>query len=377
MPTVRRVIVLVFTFSSLLNAGKILTIYSDVGFPPGGCFNTWQANGTSVIFDNYSTNFSSPPEGYQCSVTISTSWAGWGMFYGDWGANPQNLTDYYGGDLRFWIWTSTGSVRFQIETTTTSYSENLTDHGWQQTDINKWKHIVIPLSEYTAQGATFDAVKSPFKLCLDQGATVYVDLIRWTTGVALDTMYIELKHRETHIDVSSVTWTPVLPSTWNVADVYLKLDFDPGTTYWGIQIYTNNKETNANPKYTGTGNPAGLLVSTATTTTAEPLPMSWTIEDDTRTVSSLGKGTPEDWVSGGGAYKWIEDRDTTGFYDGKGYVTLWNRKGVLWNTWDSGGSDTRGWKNSPNYIYFGSNFDKAKAGIEYKTNRLIIELYYE
>ncbi|MFN3967195.1 MAG: hypothetical protein ACK4JE_05810 [Endomicrobiia bacterium] len=255
----------------------------------------------------------------------------------------------------------------------TKGTKYITQYGWSDSDINKWKLLTIPINDFAVN---LTNIKSPFEIKTEAPSTFYVDLVRWTTGIVLDTMYIEVKHRETHIDVSSVTWTPVLPSTWNVADIYLKLDFDPGTTYWGIQIYTNNKEAGANPKYTGNSNPAGLLLSTAATTTADPLPMSWTIEDSTRTVSELGKGTPESWVSGGGAYKWLKDRDTVGFSDGEGYVTIWNRKGILWNTWDSGGSDTRGWKNSPNYIYFGANFENART-VPYKTNRLIIELYYE
>jgi len=367
------IVILLVMSTSLCHAGKILTIYSDEGIC-GTDVNVWQG-GSGAVFDGSWTGLSNPPDGYKCFKTAHTSWAGWGVFYGYWGANPQDLTDYYGGDMRFWIYSSTDNVRIEVETSTDSYSENITDHGWTTDDLNTWKHMTIPLDEYTNQGATFDETKAPFKLCLDDmlgvGATVYVDLVRWTTGYAVDTMYIETKHRETHVAHSSVTWTPVLPSTWNASNIYFKLDFDPGTTYWGIRMYTNNKEAGANPKYIGTGDAAGLVCSTGTESALDPLPMSWTIESATRTVSALGKGTVGDWVSGGHAYKWMQDIDDTSFdHD---YVTIWNRRGVEWGT----SNGDRDWKNSPNYLYFGANFDKAKAGRKYTTNRLIIELYYE
>ncbi len=360
-------LIILLAYKLLCQAGKILTIYSDVGIS-GDSVLTWQDNG---YFDSNNQEIT-PAEGYKCFKTTCTgTYAGWGVIYN----SEQNFSEYQGGYLRFWIYSSTGNVKVEIERWNGGKSTKyLTQYGWNDSYVNNWRLFNIPLDDFATDIST--SVKSPFEITVLAPATFYVDLVRWTTGVDLDTMYIQLKHKTTHVDVSSITWTPVLPSTWNVADIYIKLDFDPGTTYWGIQMYTENKHAEANPKYIGTGNPAGLVLATGTASAIDPLPMSWTIEDSTKIVSELKKGVPEEWVTGGGAYKWFEDRNTSGFDDGKGYVTIWNRKGILYNTWDSGSWDTRAWKNSPNYIYFGANFYSAKT-LPYKTNRLIIELYYE
>ncbi|MFN3551357.1 MAG: hypothetical protein ACK4WJ_06085, partial [Endomicrobiia bacterium] len=203
--------------------------------------------------------------------------------------------------------------------------------------------------------------------------TFYVDLVRWVTSdVSSPYFNIKIKDIETHVEKSSITFNVNLQqvSSWTVANEYIEINFDPNNTSWGIQIYTDNKAQGANPVYTGTQNPCGLV---DTTTTTKVLPMGWTIEASTRTKTQLGKGTPGSWVSDGFMWKWMKDKYTEGFQNGENYITLWDNIGVLYGDSQS----QRDWKNSPNYIYLSADFSLALGGRKYKTNQLKIEFYYK
>lgn len=357
-------ILLYFSFVEA-TGGKILTIYSDEG-TSGNAVWTWPY---WESFDENNQDFTSPPEGNRCYKTRCTgSYAGWGVVYD----LEQNLSEYQGGDLRFWIYSTTGNIKIEIEAPTGNNNtpRNLTQYGWNDSYVNTWRHFRIPLSDFNL--ATSTAVKSPFKITVLTQATFYVDLVRWTTNFALSEVQIKIKDVETHIEKSSITFSRVnligLPTSWVVADQYIELNVDIATTSWGIRIYTDNTSADANPKYTGVGNPAGLV---DTTTTTKRLPMGWTIEHSTRTFFQLGTGKPGSWVSGGYQWKWFKDRNTQSFIDAKDYVTVWNNRGLLWNDSD------RDSKNTPNYIYLSADFTTAVTPRTYKTSTLRIELYYE
>jgi len=261
----------------------------------------------------------------------------------------------------------------------------LYNFGWTDAaNRNHWTLMDIPISSFTAASTlNLSGMQCPF-ICtvVVPGNLAYTDLVRWTTGVALNTLYANLTDvpTQTSVNISSITWAPVFPSTWNASGCCIKLDFDPGVMNWGIRIYTDNTNAAANPRYLGTNfSTSGMLISVSSTTTADPLGMSWDVEDGTRTIAELGNGVPSSWATGGGfSFKGFIDKssgtiDTTSL----GYVSPLNNFGLLWADHDDGTINTRVWKNFPNYLYFGADFTNARGGLKYKTNMLMIELYYD
>jgi len=110
-------------------AAEIYTVYSDVGFPnvpPDLVFTGSQ--GIPAVFDGQSTDCPQPPpEGVTSFKTVE---AGrftntfWGLVYHD--ASGQNqkrdLSRFSTGELRFWIYTSTGNIDVQIKRATPLFS---------------------------------------------------------------------------------------------------------------------------------------------------------------------------------------------------------------------------------------------------------------
>jgi len=359
-------VVLVVSFKYIANC-DILTIYNDEG-AFGDNIYTWTDGG---YFDDQNQEVT-PPEGDKCfKTTCSASYAGWGVFYN----SEKNFSQYQNGQLRFWIYSTTGNIKVEIERwngeTLTKY---LTDYGWNNSYINTWKLFKIPLDDYAVDVTT--SVKCPFKITVLNPATFYVDLVRWVTqDVTSPFFQIKVKDIETHIEKSSITFSDTnLPKRWVLAEQYIEIECDPDSTSWGIQIYTDNKSEQAEPKYTGSSDPCGLV---DTTTGVFVLPMAWTIEYTTRTRTALintntGQPEPGSWVSSGGwMWKWMRDKNSSDFQNGMNYVVCWDNGGLLWGDWQ------RESKKSPNYIYLSANFSNAIGGRKYKTNQLKIEFFYK
>ncbi len=190
------------------------------------------------------------------------------------------------------------------------------------------------------------------------------------TGAGSITMTVEIKPG---VGVSSLTWTGVnLPMDWKASDQYILLSVTATQAGWGIQIYTDNTAGDANPQYSGSGDPAGLVDTDSTTIT---LPMCWRLTDDTTNTydieqagstlysATLGSGYP--------CFFWMKDVGTP-FTDGEDYVTVMDERGGH----HAEGSNWADYPN-PNYIYIGAKFSNATTPNTYKTNTLRIEAFYE
>ncbi len=180
---------------------------------------------------------------------------------------------------------------------------------------------------------------------------------------------VTIKNISDNNSYSQLEWSGVsLPVTWKVANQYIEISVKPKQPSWGIQIYTDNKSTDANPKYTGSGNPCGLVAQDNTT---KVLPLCWRIED---AISTPAEPIERQDSSGFTDYswKWMKDRDTAGFEDGHYYQTVWDENGILWGEADTQRSPDA---LSPNFIYVAAKFKDALTPRTYKTNKLILELY--
>jgi len=212
-------------------------------------------------------------------------------------------------------------------------------------------------------------------------AQFFIDNLVWKKP-GTGSMNVSLINRTTGAAASNLTWSGVnLGATrWQPADQCIQVQTDyfdsPTGLTWGIQIFTNNNSTAANPRYTGTGNPVGLVNQSTTT---QVLPVCWRIVDTSTNTLTAVTGSDNKIYSnelGGQAsnfpcFLWMEDRSTSGFSDGADYVTVWDARGIHYSEASWGGAV------APNYIYIEADFTNGKTPCVYNTSTLSLELFHE
>ncbi|MBN1823724.1 MAG: hypothetical protein JW803_05330 [Endomicrobiales bacterium] len=382
----------------------------------GGPTTTYNWRFASVYSDT--TTYT---EGGQ-SLMVRTSSGAMGGFYVMFGTAPVtdvrvvNCTYYTEGTLQFDIKLQTYTIKTsQVYVTTTTVADVVLKIEWFKTlsaslqgaattslttyltnYTTGWRHVSIPLNDivdwdgglitpyYYSSGAlsptdTGLAVASiPFGLFAPATKQFWIDNVFYTS-VAPSTYTFTIKRISDNIVMSSITWSNVIPGAtkWKAADQYIEIDFNYYHSGWGINVYTDNKGTGADPGYTWTNDPAGLV---NTSTTTKVLPMCWRVVDVSTDTLSIQQGATELpnqlWVTEFGdqypCFLWIMDRNTSGFSDTMDYITVWEEKRGIQHA-----ESTWGAAKSKNYIYFGANFENAVAPATYRTNKLTLELYYE
>jgi hypothetical protein len=176
-----------------------------------------------------------------------------------------------------------------------------------------------------------------------------------------------------------ITWSNVRAGEtfWKIANQYIEISYSSLPEFWGIQIYTDNENISAEPRYTGTADPAGLV---DISNTILSLPMAWRITDSLLGAEDLSSPTPRSDGFGFSDYMWhfLKDKNTPdnpnttaneAFVDGEDYVTLWNQAGIAWN------QDGRSGNPKKAYIYLAANFTMSPVGATYQTSALTIEAY--
>jgi hypothetical protein len=148
---------------TIITVGLAKTFYSDAGIPTGSNIYTWGYGSWNADYTG-----ETPPEGVKCFETVSTSWAGWGIFY----SSAQDFSAYSDGYLRFWV-KSDVTLKVEIEDFTgAKATKYIASSG------GVWKEYNILLSEFT--GIDFTQIKSPFMITTSSATTFYVDFVRWT-----------------------------------------------------------------------------------------------------------------------------------------------------------------------------------------------------
>ncbi|MDD5504437.1 MAG: hypothetical protein PHV77_03880 [Candidatus Omnitrophica bacterium] len=174
-----------------------------------------------------------------------------------------------------------------------------------------------------------------------------------------------------------ITWSNLIAGQtgWRVANQYIEISHSGLPAGWGIQIYSDNKNTSASPKYIGTANPAGLVNAKYSVLSA---PMAWQVTD-----SVISPTTPVQRADNTGFtnYLWhfLKDVNTTDdpkteaynetFQNAEDYITVWNQSGIAWNEGGRTGNPKKA------YIYLAANFTMSPAGSQYQTSTLTIEVY--
>ena len=147
-----------------ISVGTAYSVYSDSGIPQGSSIYTW---GYGTWDGNYSGG--TPPEGTLCFQTISTWWAGWGVFHT---SGTVDLSAYANGYLKFWVKSST-SLTVEIEAPAgNTYTQYIPSSG------GSWQEVSIPISNFS--GANLTQVYCPLKITAASATTFYVDSVRWS-----------------------------------------------------------------------------------------------------------------------------------------------------------------------------------------------------
>jgi len=206
------------------------------------------------------------------------------------------------------------------------------------------------------------------------------------SGAGLSTFDLIFRNLSDNSTTTQVYWSGVtLPSSYVAASAYVQLNSTLTASGAGIQIYTDNEASDANPKFTLPGgvtvgqagsNPAGLV---DTTTTTAVLTMAWSIKDTTTTAPTAADPTS---TTDANASQWLffEDRNTptiasqntTAFADGATFIAV----KLAGSGIHFGQSNTAfGAAPSPDDVYFEANFGGAVTPRAYKTSTLRFEAY--
>ena len=174
-----------------------------------------------------------------------------------------------------------------------------------------------------------------------------------------------------------ITWNNVNAGQtgWKAANQYIEISHTDLPEFWGMQLYTDNKNVSANPRYTGTADPAGLV---KIDNTIMATPMAWWITD--AVIANPANPVPRQDGLGFTNYMWhfLKDKNTPdnpttpgdeSFQNGEEYITLWNQAGIAWNEGGRSGNPKKA------YIYLAANFTMSSVGSLYRTNALTIEAY--
>jgi hypothetical protein len=368
-------------------------IVYDSNTVEGGYMGAWGG----AILSSDTTKFVEGGRSLKVFKPSASAGAGvWIQFGYDGGSNPKIQTDmsaYSGGSIDFDVcttndflvkleWGASGNAGLNVSAVGGSLDGN-------------WHHVSIPLSSFNGIDLSHMVIPAGFHIS-GAGAdkTFWVDNVVWRKS-STGTFSLSLKNVSDGQSASSISWTGVNAGNthWKSADQYLELKytyFQPG---WGMQIYTDNKASDANPRFSGTDDPSGLINTSSPTF---KIPVCWRIVDVTTSThimqGAMGYDNNHVWTwlpdrlweqqlnDQYPCYLWMKDRNTqtipgtrtTAFSDGEDYITFWNElRGIEHAEFTFSGAP------SPNYIYFGADFSDAIAPVTYKTGKLTVELYYE
>jgi len=253
-------------------------------------------------------------------------------------------------------------------------------HTLRREEVKRMKTkqlLVVALTFALGVGLAANALaelpeRKPFTASADLSGTAATD---WT---------VTLKELDgSNTAETQIGWSGVNAgdAVWKVADLCLEVDADVTLVDWGIQIYTDNKNDatstpTANPEYTG-GTDEGGYSLIGTVNPASTLPMCWKVTDVSTAVPnipvfSLDRGDGSEGFTDY-QWKWLKDHSQTGtnaWGNNEPYSVVWDDEGVRT---DGDGTEVFACP-SPNYIYFATDFTGSTAQ-EYKTNKLILELY--
>ncbi|MBD3272649.1 MAG: hypothetical protein GF384_08960, partial [Elusimicrobia bacterium] len=166
-------------------------------------------------------------------------------------------------------------------------------------------------------------------------------------------------------------------NVWKVAEFPVTVAIDEnGLDLWAVQVFTDNTDQNAQPRYTG--NKDGNFNLVGRTNTDRGIAMCWKVTDDPGDPG-VPVWDPERGGEGPGFtdFQWhiLKDREQNinPFVTGESYVRVWDQDGIYWLDHVSAQPPVcPAVAPSPNYVYVGVQLHYAQT-MEYATNRFILE----
>jgi hypothetical protein len=370
--------VLGFLVAASAQASSLL-IYSDAGTVTPTFF-FWPNDG-SVSPPDGSSKAVPAAEGVLSYQMISPAGGGWGVFYPL--GSPQNLSAFGSGQIRFWLRSTTGNIKAEIEYADLSKeSWDLSPYWNAATMTNVWTLFSLPLN-----GVPLTNIYSPFEITSTVGGTFYVDDVEYLDTTATSIFNVALRNVSdgSLASPAQVSWSNVtLPKSWVLSDQYVELEVQPDNVSWGVQIYTDNMAGDANPPFSTTAhpgdsgsNPAGLVNRSLPSKT---LPLAWSIKGSTISAPSVADpGNAADPNS----FQWlymvdratpaIVSEHTNAFADGAAFQVVKSNVGLHFGQAPADfGSAVF---NHPSKIYFQTNFSTAVTQRTYRTSKLFVEYF--
>jgi hypothetical protein len=358
---------------------EILTLFSDQGVPgtPQGFNPIITFSGGPAIFLGTSTAVT-PPEGLTSFQTIdrTASFAGWGIRF----PSGQNLSRFKSGELRFWVYSNSGNVEVQMKDSAGNLQmdTSLTLLGWNAATMqNQWVLFRIGMAP-----VTLSSIQIPALFTANSGpATFYIDNVHFITSTTAPNFTVSILNRSNNAAATQVDWTNPL-AAWALADQYLSVETDSTIISWGVQLYTNNTASNANPRYTGlvssfTQTPAGLV---NIVDTKSLVPLAWATRSNVSTITVVAADPNNS--SDPNSFQWLiaEDQaqiavpslNATAFANADPFITTRNNVGVHFSqkSTDFGPADP------PYRIYLEAGLGVSLAQQTYQTSMLTLELFY-
>jgi hypothetical protein len=233
----------------------------------------------------------------------------------------------------------------------------------------------IVLTAFLA-GSSHAAFTSVTKTALSAGATL--------TGAGTVSFDAVIADRLTHAAATSLTWathvTPAPGAGFLLADQYIQLNTTiTVATGGGIQIYTDNTNAAATPKYVGPVNatsptPAGLVATNG----LSKLPTAWAIQTSPITAPTAGNPnnitTFSNWFFHEDKAQVANNQNATLFVNADPFITAYGAG--LGLHFGQGPTQFGGFNAiDTNYIYTEADFTAATTPNTYATNELIVEAF--
>jgi hypothetical protein len=372
--------------------GEILTYFYDNGLLPGFAVPVPVYSGCatpsgSAVANGQSFDLAQVPEGFTSWKTYDTNpsdcYFGWGATY-----PTTDLSRFVTGELRFWVYSTTPLLKVEIKDNTGALTLSYGLGPLIGSNLNRWVPIRIPLTTGLGgnlSGSGLSQVVNPFLFTsMTSQATFYIDNVSYVTpGVASPQFSVTIKNRSDNSTATQIGWSSIRTgSSWQMADQYLELSVQGNQLNWGVQLYTDNTNGTANPRYTGTVSstvPNGGLVNSSLTT--QVLPMAW--EAVATTSPTLVAQDPASCPANGLACLWLFLEDHATFnrgnpviFDGAAFVSADSNYGIHYAQGTGFGDPSQfGAAKPPNIIYLEANFQPAFGGTNYRTSMFRVEYY--
>lgn len=377
---------------------------------------------TFVIDDVYGSSTTIPtPEGMKFIRTytkpgVTLGWSGWGICFATTAdaAMQRDMSAYYQGNLKFVVRstsTAAGNMSIRVKVNGYEVGKTLTELGFVAN--GNWQQLSFPLSGGNITLSNLQKTDFLFMVIYTSNVSsdvkVDIDNIRWEKQ-SIPTLEVKMKDREGGSYTGDLSFTVERGVTkWQVADQYFEVMLNDlpmsssATANGWIQIYTDNTNASANPRYTGIidaeNSPAGLVDESTTTVV---LPMCWRVNPreplpSNELVIYQNEGILTNTPGGGyKCYLWMQDLATVGFDPVTNmYARIW-KHGTIAETDTANGRGVQyqenkfaGYSSSledgrtpmfPVYLYIGADFSsslKVLKNHSYSTDTLTIELIYE